>query len=69
MVDRRMNVDGIRRMMLIGWIIMRVEYIWCERIRRREKMIELEDEWIWLKEKKENNGETEEANKKTQWLI
>jgi hypothetical protein len=23
----------------------------------------------WLKEKKENNGETEEANKKTQWLI
>ena len=38
MVDRRMNVDEIGRMMMIGWVMIRIEVklIWCERIRRME---------------------------------
>ena len=38
-------------MMVIGWRMMIVELIliWCEWIRRRERLIDLEDKWIWLK--------------------
>ena len=49
MVDRRMNMDKIGRMMMIGWRMMIVEFMWCERIRIREKLIEIEDKWIGLK--------------------